>query len=405
MNYKETLEYLFSQLPMYQREGKAAFKKDLTNTLKLCSLIGNPEKNFKSIHIAGTNGKGSTAHMLASVFQEAGYNTGLYTSPHLKDFRERIRINGQVISEEKVTDFVKNFKRSFTEIQPSFFEWTVALAFYTFSKEKIDIAIIETGLGGRLDSTNIIKPEISVITNIGYDHIDMLGDTLEKIATEKAGIFKINTPSVVVNHSGERDTFERIAQENGSSIEFTTDLTLKIALETDLKGHYQKENVKGVYHVWLTLREIGFHISYMQLKKGLLNVVKNTGLRGRWEQIGENPKIIAETAHNKEGLELALNQLKFDNFDTIHFVLGFVKDKNLEKVLSLFPKDGIFYFCAANVPRALDSETLTHEASFLGLKGNSFKSVSEAFEAAKKNAKYSDFIYVGGSNFVIAEIL
>lgn len=405
MNYAATLEYLFSQLPMYQREGKSAFKKDLSNTIELCKLLGNPEEGFKSIHIAGTNGKGSTAHMLASIFQEAGYKTGLYTSPHLKDFRERIRINGEMISELKVVEFVSTYQSLFQNIKPSFFEWSVALAFKTFADEQVDIAIIETGLGGRLDSTNVITPELSIITNIGFDHTDMLGDTLKKIATEKAGIIKKSVPIIVVNHSGERTTFSEITEEKGSEIEFTTDINFEYNLTSDLKGNYQKENIRGVCHAWWKLRTLNYPISYIHLQKGLLNVMQNTGLRGRWEELGQNPKIVAETAHNKEGLELAIEQLQREKYKTLHIVLGFVKDKNLQETLGLFPKDAIYYFCAAKVPRALETTVIEESAKAFGLNFTTFNSVAEAFEQAKVNAKPSDIIYVGGSNFVVAEIL
>ncbi|MBL4707398.1 MAG: bifunctional folylpolyglutamate synthase/dihydrofolate synthase [Flavobacteriales bacterium] len=405
MTYEQTLDYQFKQLPMYQREGKKAFKKDLSNTLALCSILEQPEQQFKSIHIAGTNGKGSTAHMLSSVLQEAGYKTGLYTSPHLKDFRERIRVNGQMISKEEVIEFVHEFQAKFAAIHPSFFEWTVVLAFHIFAKEKVDIAVIETGLGGRLDSTNVINPELSIITNIGFDHIDLLGDTLEKIATEKAGIIKTNTPVVVVNHSGQKDVFAEKAAKERAPITFSDELEVDTNLTSDLKGNYQAENIKGIYTVYLKLKEMGWNISMDQLQNGLQNVGSNTQLRGRWDILQHKPTIIADTAHNKEGLKLALHQLKTLNADQLHFVIGFVKDKNIEEILQLFPKSASYYFCEAKIPRALNHVALHEKATQIGLKGNSFTSVVEALSAAKREAQTADIIYVGGSSFVVAEVV
>ena len=405
MTYRQTLDFLFRQLPMYQREGKIAFKKDLTNTLGLCKILGEPHQKFKSIHIAGTNGKGSTAHMLASIFHEAGYKTGLYTSPHLKDFRERIRINGKMISQKEVVDFVDQFQEQFEPIRPSFFEWTVALAFFYFAKEKVDIAIIETGLGGRLDSTNIITPELSVITNIGFDHTDVLGGTLDLIAKEKAGIIKNNIPIVVVNHSGQKKVFEQVARERKAPLYFTNELTTNIELKTDLLGNYQKENTKGVFHAWLQLRKQGWEISFTQLESGLKNVVKNSSLRGRWEILQQNPLIIAETAHNEDGLKAALKQLNSLNSPKIHFVLGFVKDKKLDTILNLFPKKAHYYFCEAKIPRALPVNELKRLSIKYELKGDKFNSVSEAVKAAKAKAEPTDTIYIGGSNFVVAEVI
>lgn len=405
MTYEQTLEFLFKQLPMYQKQGKTAFKKDLGNIRALCSLLKHPEKQFKSVHIAGTNGKGSTAHMMASVFQEAGYKTGLYTSPHLKDFRERIRINGQMIDPKEVVQFVENFQLNFDQIQPSFFEWTVALAFHYFALQKVDIAIIETGLGGRLDSTNVITPELSLITNIGLDHVGFLGDTLEKIAKEKAGIIKNNIPAVVVNDSGQKEVFEEYAKQKSATLCFTQNFSTSIALKTDLNGHYQKENAKGVIHAVSILKQNGWDISDEQLIAGLQKVVKNTALRGRWEILAQHPTIVAETAHNKEGLRLALDQLNSINSNRVHFVLGFVKDKMLESVLSLFPKNADYYFCQADIPRALDVNLLKKSAYEFGLKGKTYSSVNKALAAAKANALPSDLIYVGGSNFVVAEVL
>jgi len=332
MTYQETLDYLFKQLPMYQREGKTAYKKDLDNTLQLCKLLGNPEQKFKSIHIAGTNGKGSTAHMLAAIFQEAGYKTGLYTSPHLKDFRERVRIDGKMISEDNVVEFVKNNQTNFREVNPSFFEWTVALAFNHFAQNEVDIAIIETGLGGRLDSTNVITPELSIITNISYDHMDMLGETLPEIAKEKAGIIKEGVPVVIGNNSGQKALFLDRAFENKSLIYFADSLKSNAELKSDLIGSYQKSNLKTVFQSWLVLRGLGWRISFPQLESGLLKVKESTGLRGRWEILQENPLVIAETAHNEEGLKRSMMQLAETASNCKHLVLGFVKGKDLKKL-------------------------------------------------------------------------
>lgn len=405
MNYEQTLEYLFKQLPMYQRQGKSAFKKDLTNTLALCEILDNPQNKFKSIHIAGTNGKGSSAHMLASIFQEAGYKTGLYTSPHLKDFRERIRINGEMISQQSVVDFVKLNDHNFQPISPSFFEWSVALAFHSFAKEKVDIAIVETGLGGRLDSTNIIQPELCLITNIGYDHMDMLGNTLTEIAGEKAGIIKANTPVVVSNHSGEKKVFEDKADELNAPVYFVDNIKIFPDLKSDLVGNYQKENIKGVYIICQEAIKKGWNISENHIYKGLLKVKQNTHLRGRWDLVQQNPTIIADTAHNKEGLTIAINQLVSLKAKRIHFVIGFVKDKDIHSILELFPKDACYYFCEANVPRALPIKQLKETSTELGYSGSYFKTVAAALNAARKNCQESEIIYVGGSNFVVAEII
>ncbi len=405
MNYKQTLDYLFKQLPMYQRQGKSAFKKDLTNTLSLCKILEKPQNKFKSIHVAGTNGKGSSAHMLASIFQEAGYKTGLYTSPHLKDFRERIRINGTMISENQVVDFVAYYQDQFADINASFFEWTVALAFHCFANEKVDIAIIETGLGGRLDSTNIIQPELCLITNVGFDHMDMLGNTLKEIAGEKAGIIKAQTPAIISNHSGERQVFEKKAKELGSQIVFANEMDATPSFDSDLTGTYQKENIRGVYFTCLEAEKLGWNLPLKVIEEGFLNVVKNTHLRGRWEILEENPIIIADTAHNKEGLKLVLAQLQTLKAQQYHFVIGFVKDKNVEEVLQLFPKNINYYFCQADVPRALPVNDLKLISKKLGYEGQFFDTVEEAFKAAKEACQQSEIVYVGGSNFVVAEIL
>jgi len=405
MTYEQALDYLYKQLPMYQNEGKSAYKKDLNNTKALCNILDNPQQKFKSIHIAGTNGKGSSAHMLASVFQEAGYKTGLYTSPHLKDFKERIRINGETISNTTVLNFIERYISDFDKIKPSFFEWTVALAFQIFAKEKVDIAIIETGLGGRLDSTNVINPELCLITNIGFDHVEMLGDTLEAIAREKAGIIKRNTPVVISQQSKQKEVFEQIALQNNAPIHFAEELNTNCDLKTDLVGSYQKSNILGVLQCWAILRLQGWQISFKQLQTGLLNVTTNTKIRGRWEILSHNPTVIADTAHNKEGLCIALNQLGKTNAKHLHFVIGFVNDKNLDDILELFPKNATYYFCQANVQRALNAEDLKRLAKKYKLTGESYESVSAALNEAKEKANSDDVIYVGGSTFVVAEAI
>lgn len=404
MDYKETLAFLYEQLPMYQNQGRTAFKKDLKNTLELCKSLGNPEKKFKSIHVAGTNGKGSCSHMLASIFQEAGFSVGLYTSPHLKDFRERIKINGLEISKNKVVDFVENNKAFFHEIRPSFFEWTVALAFDYFAKKKVDLAIIETGLGGRLDSTNVLNPELSIITNIGFDHMDLLGDSLDKIATEKAGIIKANTPVVIGNPSGQLDVFASMAQQNKSKLVLAQNQSQQ-SYKSDLMGAYQEENKQTVIAAIGLLREMGWDVSDSAIEKGLLTVVKNTGLRGRWESIGTNPLQIADTAHNYDGLKYTITQALQLNKPRIHFVLGFVREKNLDSILDLFPKDALYYFSAANNSRSLVPESLYEAAKKKGLHGGFFATVEEALNAARQSANKDDLIYIGGSTFVVSEVI
>ncbi len=404
--YRETLDYLFSQLPMYQRDGKAAIKKDLNNTMALCKLLGNPEEKFRSIHIAGTNGKGSTAHMMASIFQEAGYKTGLYTSPHLKDFRERIKINGSMIKELDVIDFVESHQAIFQDIRPSFFEWTVALAFNHFAKEEVDIAIIETGLGGRLDSTNVINPELSIITNIAMDHTDMLGDTIELIANEKAGIIKESTPVVIGNTSNAKEVFAKKASEKGSAIYYAENFPMPILVNADLRGNYQRENLKTVYTAWHVLRlKTDFQLSYIHFVRGVSKSIKNTSLRGRWEILSELPKTITDVAHNEAGLSYVLEQLKEESYDQLHIVLGLVKEKDHSKILKLFPQEANFYFCAANIPRSLEAEKLQSLANTVGLKGEVYSSVEEAIKEAQAMASKQDLIYIGGSTFVVAEAL
>ncbi|MFV8366811.1 bifunctional folylpolyglutamate synthase/dihydrofolate synthase [Flavobacterium sp. XS1P27] len=410
MNYQETINWMFNQLPMYQLQGASAYKKDLTNTHLLLAHLENPQEKLKCIHVAGTNGKGSTSHMLASILQEAGYKVGLYTSPHLKDFRERIKINGPEvsgdISEEFVTDFTNEHKSFFESNDMSFFEMTVGLAFDYFAKEKVDIAVIEVGMGGRLDATNIITPLVSVITNIGLDHMQFLGNTLESIAFEKAGIIKPNIPIIIGEYTPEtKPVFLAKAKECNSEIYFAADLILE-TYSSDLIGDYQIHNKKTVLQTVKVLNEQNeFKITSQNIKTGLLNVVKNTGLQGRWQQLREFPKVICDTAHNKNGLEIVLNQIQKEVFDTLHIVLGVVNDKDLDEILPLFPKKAIYYFCKPNIPRGLDILILKQKAASFDLKGEVYNSVSEAYKKAIGNAAKSDFIYIGGSTFVVAEIL
>ncbi|MCB0442532.1 MAG: bifunctional folylpolyglutamate synthase/dihydrofolate synthase [Flavobacterium sp.] len=406
MNYQETVNWLFNQLPMYQNLGTSAYKPNLDNTILLSNYLNNPEKKLKTIHVAGTNGKGSTSSLLASVLQEAGYKVGLYTSPHLKDYRERIKINGKEISEDFVIDFVSKHKSFFENHQLSFFEMTVGLAFDYFVKEKVDIAIIEVGMGGRLDSTNIITPLISVITNIGLDHTQFLGNTLEAIAFEKAGIIKPNIPVVIGEFTTEtKPVFLKKASETNSQIYFASEL-INDTYPTELLGDYQIQNRKTVMQIICVLQQQKeFTISEENTKKGFLNVIKNTGLTGRWHQMGEKPKIICDTAHNKHGLSIVLKQLKKQKFEKLHIVLGVVNDKDLAEILSLFPKNALYYFCSPKNLRGLNPEILKQKAKEFGLNGKIYNSVSEAYQKAKEMAKPKDLIYIGGSTFVVAEIL
>jgi dihydrofolate synthase / folylpolyglutamate synthase len=431
VNYKETLQYLFDRLPMFHRIGEAAYKNSLDNTLKLDEIFSHPHRKYKTIHVAGTNGKGSTSHMLAAVFQSAGYKTGLYTSPHLKDFRERIKINGQMISEEEVIEWVENYpvKNNLWNIEPSFFELTAALAFDYFSQQKVDIAIIEVGLGGRLDSTNIITPEVSVITNIGLDHTNLLGDTLEKIAAEKAGIIKSNVPAVVgLTQIETKNVFTEIARRNQASLFFAdqeyvatysmlgldgkqilnVDRNGEMAfpeIKLDLLGMYQARNVPVVLKTLEILIENGWQISMENIYEGLENAAKLTGLLGRWQIIGNNPLTVCDTGHNEDGIKMVVSQIKNTPYKTLHFVFGVVADKNQDAVLRLLPTDAIYYFTRADIPRAMNEQELAQKAAGFGLKGESYSTVAEAFNAAKVNAGKNDLIFVGGSTFVVAGIL
>ena len=395
---------MFSQLPMYQQQGASAYKKDLTNTVLLAKHLGNPEQNIKCVHVAGTNGKGSTSSMIASVLQESGYKVGLYTSPHLKDFRERIKINGAMISEDFVVDFISTNQSFFEEHHLSFFEMTVGLAFDYFAKEQVDVAVIEVGMGGRLDSTNIITPLVSVITNIGLDHTQFLGTTLEAIAGEKAGIIKSNVPVVIGEYTAEtKPVFVAKAKACQSEIYFASDL-IHEEYPCGLLGDYQMHNKKTVVQTVAVL-ENHFIISEENLKNGLLNVVANTGLLGRWQQIHSSPKVICDTAHNSHGLKIVLNQIQKENFEHLYFVLGVVNDKDLDDILPLFPKNARYFFCKPNVPRGLDEKILQKKAAEFDLKGEVCNSVSMAYEAALAVSSEKDFIYIGGSTFVVAEIV
>ena len=405
MNYQETINWMFNQLPMYQLQGASAYKKDLTNACLLANHLGNPEKKLKCIHVAGTNGKGSTSHTLASILQEAGYTVGLYTSPHLRDYRERIKINGSVISEEFVRDFINTNKAFFEANDMSFFEMTVGLAFDYFAKEKVDIAIIEVGMGGRLDATNIITPMVSVITNIALDHTQFLGNTLEAIAFEKAGIIKPGIPVVIGEYTPEtKPVFLAKAKENNSDIYFASEI-ISQHYPSDLIGDYQVHNQKTVLQTIALLNsQKEFKIYETDSKAGLLNVVKNTGLEGRWQQLGESPKIICDTAHNKNGLEIVMKQIQKEKFDTLHIVLGVVNDKDLDEVLPLFPTNAIYYFCKPNIPRGLDATLLQEKALKFHLLGKTYPSVTDAYNNSRNIATENDFIFVGGSTFVVAEL-
>ena len=404
MNYQETTEWLFKQLPMFQMQGASAYKKDLTNIVLLVEHLGHPELQFKSVHVAGTNGKGSTSSMIASILQEAGYKVGLYTSPHLKDFRERIKINGQEIPEDFVVDFVAQNQAFFEVNALSFFEMTVGLAFDYFAKFQVDVAVIEVGMGGRLDATNIITPLLSVITNIGFDHTQFLGDTLAKIAAEKAGIIKRNIPVVIGEYSQEtQPVFQNKAAAEQATIYFAQEAP-EVLYPCALQGDYQKHNKKTVLQA-IEILKANFSISEEHLKAGLQNVVINTGLLGRWQVLHEKPFAVCDTAHNAHGLAEVLAQIAQYEYDTLHVVLGVVNDKDLDAILPLFPIKAVYYFSKPNMPRGLDATLLQEKAGVYGLDGQVYDSVSVAYEKALSNAGSDDFIYVGGSTFVVAEII
>jgi dihydrofolate synthase/folylpolyglutamate synthase len=405
MTYQEVLDWLFSQLPMYQNQGISAYKADLSNTLLLMQHLNHPHHAVRCIHVGGTNGKGSTSSLLASVLQEAGYKVGLYTSPHLKDYRERIKINGQSISEQAVIDFIIQNKSFFENHQLSFFEMTVGLAFEYFKNEKVDYAVIEVGLGGRLDSTNVIQPILSVITNVGWDHMNILGDSLEKIAFEKAGIIKPNTPIVIGEYLPEtKNIYLDKAKQEQANIYFASD-EIGETPACALLGDYQKHNKKTAVKAVEILINLGLHISDQNLSDGFMNVLQNTGLKGRWQILSQKPKVVTDIAHNFDGLKVVLEQISKENYENLHFVLGFSNDKDLSTILPLFPKKAFYYFSKPQVKRGLDANILLKEALKHGLLGQSFDSIQTAFDYAKSQASNLDFIYIGGSSFVVAEVL
>ena len=435
MSYQDTIEYLYSRLPMFSRIGAAAIKNNLDNTIAICTHLGNPQNKFKTIHIAGTNGKGSTSHMLASIFQEAGYTTGLYTSPHLYDFRERIKVNGEMCSKEFVTEFTHKIKGLIDEIEPSFFEITVGMAFDYFAQKKCDIAIIETGLGGRLDSTNVIEPTLSIITNIGWDHMALLGDTLPAIATEKAGIIKKEIPVIISELLPEtKMVFEQKAQALNAPIYFAENFlalqsfqnnwhsalfefnqplihlldaplfTKNFTVECDLPGKYQYKNLKGVLVAVQLLSQMGWNFKANKVIAALNKVKKNTGLMGRWECIQENPRVILDVAHNEHGIQALLEQLATLHYQQLHIVTGMVKDKDVSAVLNLLPKNAKYYFTQSHIPRALSAIELSELANKVGLVGTTFDHVNTAIKEATKNANQNDLIIVIGSIFLVAEV-
>jgi dihydrofolate synthase/folylpolyglutamate synthase len=430
MDYKTTLDYLYTQLPVFTRVGASAYKEDLTNTVALLSILDNPERKFKSIHVGGTNGKGSTSHMLAAILQVAGYKTGLYTSPHLKDFRERIRINGQMIGEQNVVDFVAKHRPNFEQIQPSFFEMTVALAFDVFANEQVDIAIVEVGLGGRLDSTNVINPLLSIITNIGWDHMNLLGDTLPKIAAEKAGIIKPSVPVIIgENQHAVAEVFINKAKEVNADLVFASDIKSKVEIQNskdtlgyleitapqsplpalhiqlDLPGSYQLKNLRTILTAVDELRRQGFVITDEHIIKALKQVKHLTGLHGRWEVLKYNPLTICDTGHNPEGIAEVLKNIAAVKFDHLHFVIGMVNDKDISKILSMLPQRATYYFCRPDIPRGLEAENIKQQAANFNLYGEAYASVNAALQAAQTAATDKDLVFVGGSTFVVAEVV
>jgi dihydrofolate synthase/folylpolyglutamate synthase len=429
MTYKETTDYLYSLLPAYHRIGKAAYKGDLNNTIELDAYFGHPHKKFRTLHVAGTNGKGSVSHMLASILQEAGYRTGLYTSPHLRDFRERIRLNGQMISEEEIISFVEKHDQAVRRIEPSFFELTVAMAFDFFARMEADVTVIEVGMGGRLDSTNIITPELSVITNIGHDHMEFLGNTLAVVAGEKAGIIKEGVPVVIGETQPETvDVFAEIAAQKNAPVSYADreflcslgkmndmngvreymlqDLVTRINTPgtTPLGGLAQQKNIQTAAAA-VNIISVPFGLSRDHFVNGIANVISNTGLMGRWQVLSYSPLTVCDTGHNREGLEYVVRQINITPKKKLHMVMGFVNDKDLSLILPLLPRDALYYFTKASVPRALDEKTLKAEAEKYGLFGASYASVAGALEAARTIAGADDMIFIGGSTFVVAEVI
>jgi len=430
MNYRETINWLFEQLPMYQRVGKAAYKADLKNTEAILAALGNPEKSVTAIHIAGTNGKGSVSHMLASILQESGYKVGLYTSPHLKDFRERIKINGKSIPEDKVVEFIENHKETFLNISSSFFEMTVGMAFNYFAEEKVDFAVIETGLGGRLDSTNLCKPILSIITNIGLDHCAFLGNTVQEIAAEKAGIIKNNIPVIIGKHQVLTDNvFKSAANHNNTSLIFAEDIIDLRKFNTDdethrffdvwlnndsyikglkspLNGYYQHENIcTSIASIETLIKNNHLDINRENIIDGMEGVIHNTGFYGRWQKLSSNPITICDTGHNIDGVKSIVSQLGEMKFNHLHFVLGMVNDKDIFEILTILPKNATYYFAKPDIPRGMNEEELAQAGFKAGLNGKSYNSVTQALNSAKNNAGANDLIFIGGSTFVVAEVI
>ena len=424
MNYQETVEYLYKQTPAYQRVGQSAYKEGLDNSLALDTYFRFPHRHYMTIHVAGTNGKGSTSHLLAAVLSEAGYKVGLYTSPHLIDFRERIRVNGEMIDEQFVVDFVKNHRNSFEPINPSFFELTMEMAFVYFQAMKVDIALVETGLGGRLDSTNIISPNLSIITNIGFDHTQYLGNTLPKIAAEKAGIIKPNTPVVIgeIDNDEVRKVFVEKAEAESAPIIFAEEqmdnFTSEIKpdgwilnnnsyqnLKNELGGWVQNKNARTVLTAIQELTKLGYKIPNHAVYNGFANVVELTGLMGRWQTLQQKPRVVCDTGHNEHGVKYIVEQLTMESYDRLHIVFGMANDKDASTILSMMPKNAIYYFTQASVDRALDVNILAESASRHELKGNRYSNVESALESAKENANENDFIFIGGSSFIVADAL
>jgi dihydrofolate synthase/folylpolyglutamate synthase len=402
MNYAQTIDWLFEKLPMYQRQGAASYKPNLNRIHNLCEYLRQPHSKFPSIHVAGTNGKGSTCHMIASILQTAGYKVGLYTSPHLHDFRERIRLNGEKISKQNVIDFVAQHQHYFETHQMSFFEMTVGMAFDFFSKQSVDIAVVEVGLGGRLDATNVLSPEVCVITNIGLDHTQFLGSTLREIAREKAGIIKENIPVVIGEYQKETyPVFEEIANQKNAEIHLASE-QIKQLYMSDLRGLYQAKNTKTAVQAVRLIKQLS--VSESQIKMGLKQVVSQTGLKGRWSVVSDYPKVIMDVAHNFEGLSLVMHQLGEESFEKLHIVFGSVSDKSLERIFSILPKEAQYYFCAPVISRAMSVSSLERTAQEYKLSNQAFDSVTEAYRSALKNASPSDLVFVGGSTFVVAEV-
>lgn len=428
MNYKETLDYMFTKLPMYQRTGKAAYKANLDTTLALDEYFNHPHKEFKTIHVAGTNGKGSVSHAIASVLQSAGYKVGLYTSPHLRDFRERVKINGEMIPENHVIKFIEEHSEKFEELCPSFFEMTVALAFEYFADQKVDIAVVEVGLGGRLDSTNIINPLVSVITNISKDHTGLLGNNIEQIAGEKAGIIKAGIPVIIGEKQDETTSvFERFSADKKTPLIYSEEKYItklselrgnqrhiiysniennsRLSLNCDLLGSYQVKNIRTALCVCDELNQQGLKIEDSAIKHGLSNIVKDTGLLGRWYTVNKDPLVICDTGHNVAGIKEIISQIETMDYGNLHMVFGVVDDKDIDDILNLIPKEATYYFTKANIPRALDQNVLAAKAKEFNLKGKTYETVSLALKSAKVNSSENDLIFVGGSTFVVAEVV